>query len=84
MDTRRLSEPIEADPRPSAADGSFDAEIVELTAVANPRRAVVPGLVFVVAVAVLAGLIAIAGAPPRSSFALDQPLPNIFAAPAAP
>jgi hypothetical protein len=84
MDTRRLSEPIEAAARPIAADAAPVVEIVELTALAKPRRATVPRVIFVVGVAILAGLIAIAGAPTRTSFALDQPLPNLFAAPQTP
>jgi hypothetical protein len=57
---------------------------VELSTISKARRASGPRVLFVVAVAVLAGLIAIAGAPTRSSFALDRPLPNPFAAPQAP
>jgi hypothetical protein len=79
MDTRRISEPTQEAAASIAPDGASDVEIVELTADRRQARRYLPRLVFVVGVAVLAGLIAIAGFPARPSFALDQPLPNIFA-----
>jgi hypothetical protein len=84
MDTRRSSELIDApDGRANTAPVA-EVEIVELTAIARPKRGYLPHLAFVVGVAVLAGLIAIAGFPTRTSLAFDEPLPNFFAATPAP
>jgi hypothetical protein len=88
MDTRRLSEPNDvavdgqALEQPTGPAPLPDAEIVELPAVRRPAHAYLVRLAFVVSVVILAGLIAIVGFPTRSSFAFDEPLPNIFAAPA--
>jgi hypothetical protein len=84
MDTRRLSESIAEAPDPHAPGTTPEVEIVELHAVRAPARRHLGRVAFVVGVAVLAGLIAIAGFPPRPSFALDRPLPNIFAGTQAP
>ena len=84
MDTRRLSESTLAAQQAFAAAPDADLEIIELTAVARPTRGYLPRLAFVIGVAVLAALIAIAGFPTGSSFGFDEPLPNIFAAPPAP
>jgi hypothetical protein len=85
MDTRRLSEPRQAgsrergDPAPPP-----DVEIVELTAAVRPSRGLLPRVLFAIAVAVLAGLIAWVGLPSRTSFAFDTPLPNILTTTPAP
>jgi hypothetical protein len=84
MDTRRLSESTFAAQQPFAGAPDADLEIVELTAVERPTRGYLPRLAFVIGVAVLAGLIAIAGFPKGSSFGFGEPLPNIFAAQPAP
>jgi hypothetical protein len=85
MDTRRLSEPLQAAPRELAdAAPRPEVEIVELTAVAPRRRALVPRVVFAIGIALLAGLIAWVGLPSRTSFAFDTPLPNILTATPAP
>jgi hypothetical protein len=78
MDTRRLPASIDATPEPLAVVVENDVEILELSAVKRPRRVPVGRVAFVFLIALLAGLVAIAEMPSRSSFAFDQPLPNIF------
>ena len=84
MDTRRLSESNDARPLAPVPIAAADVEIVELTAVEPSRHGFLRRMLFVVAVAVLAGLIAQAGLPSRTSFAFDTPLPNVFTATPAP
>ena len=84
MDTRRSSESIDAPEDRATTARVPEVEIVELTAVARPKRGYLPHVAFVIGVAILAGLVAIAGFPTRTSLAFDEPLPNIFAATPAP
>ena len=78
MDTRRMSRSIETTQVPVADAIASDVEIIELSAVGRRRRGLLGRVLFVVAVAVLAGLIAIAGVPSRTSFSLNNPLPNLL------
>ena len=55
-----------------------EVEILELSAIDRPRRVSAGRVAFAFLIAVLAGLVAMAGMPSRSSFAFDQPLPNFF------
>ena len=92
MDTRRLSEsivtaqpaPAPAQPASAAVQSDGAVEVVELSAVERPRLGILPRVAFVVAIAIMAGVIAWAGLPARSSFAFDTPLPNILQATPAP
>ena len=84
MDTRRISKPYATTPNAIDDVSSNEPEIIELSAVAANRRGLLARFLFVASVALLAGLIAIAGVPSRSTFALDTSLPNIFSPTAAP
>ena len=84
MDTRRLSESIVAAPVAPPREPDAAVEVVELSAVERSKLGILPRLVFIVAIALMAGLIALAGLPSRSSFAFDTPLPNVFQATPAP
>lgn len=86
MDTRRISGAYATMPLRIDDDFATAVEIVDLTepAVRGRGRGVLGRLVFVAGVALLAGLIAIAGVPSRSTFALDTPLPNLLGPAAAP
>jgi hypothetical protein len=84
MDTRRIAGSYGPAPQPIDHAIVMDVEIVELTAVATRRRGFLGRALFVASVALLAGLIAIAGVPSRSTFALDAPLPNLLSPTAAP
>jgi len=55
-----------------------EVEILEQSAVDRPRRLPAGRVAFFFLIALLAGAVAIAGMPSRSSFAFDQPLPNFF------
>jgi hypothetical protein len=78
MDTRRLPGPRDSTADAMAMAVEHEVEILELSAVDRPRRVSVARVAFVFLVALLAGLVAMAGMPSRSSFAFDQPLPNFF------
>ena len=79
MDTRQLPAPDDLAPERAALALDSEVEILELTALERPRR-VRPGRVaFVVLIALLAGLVAMAGMPSRSDMAFDTPLPNFLA-----
>jgi len=84
MDTRRL--PGTLDPTTEAAGlaAAFDVEIVELSAVDRPRRVPLGRVAVVVAIGLLAGLVAMAGIPSRTSFALEAPLSNVLSPNTAP
>lgn len=71
---------------PQPVDDGFatEVEIVELSSVEKGRRGLLGRLLFVATVALLAGLIVIAGVPSRTTFALDTPLPNFLSTNAAP
>jgi hypothetical protein len=84
MDTRRISGSNEAGEWPSGDAYAAEVEVVELRHVERPIRGLLARLVFVAGIAVLAGTIAIAGLPGRSSFSLNQPLPNLLAPATAP
>ena len=84
MDTRRLSESIVAAPLAAAHVPDVAVEVVELSAVDRPKLGLLPRVVFIVGIAVMAGLVAMAGLPSRTSFAFDTPLPNVFQATPAP
>ena len=79
MDTRRISGSFAPAPQPVDDDFATEVEIIELHHVERRGRGLLARLAFVVAIAVLAGLVAIAGIPSRTTFAFDTPLPNIFA-----
>ena len=79
MDTRRMSGSIEIAEAPMADAFVTEVEVIELSAVEKRRRNGLMGrLFFAAAVAVLATLIAIAGIPQRTSFSLNNPLPNLL------
>jgi len=73
-----MSRSIETTQVPVADAIASEVEIIELSAVGRRRRGLLGRVLFVVAVAVLAGLIAIAGVPSRTSFSLNNPLPNLL------
>jgi hypothetical protein len=83
MDTRRLSESIDA-VQPAVPGVEPRVEIVELTAVHGPARGVLRRVGFALVIVLMAGLIAWAGLPSRTSFAFDEPLPNLLTPTAAP
>jgi len=73
-----MSRSIENTQVPVADAIASEVEIIELSAVGRRRRGLLGRVLFVVAVAGLAGLIAIAGVPSRTSFNLNNPLPNLL------
>ena len=79
MDTRRMPGSNEAVQWPSTDAFAAEVEIVELRHVERPIRGLLAKLAFIAVTAVLAGTIAIAGLPNRSSFSLTTPLPNLLA-----
>ena len=86
MDTRRMPGSIEAAPGSLAQRHETDLEIVELSSATHdrPRRGHAWRAGFALAIAVLVGLIAIAGIPSSSGPGLDDPLPNLLAQPMNP
>jgi hypothetical protein len=84
MDTRRISGSFV--PVPQLIDDDFEdeVEIVELRHVERRGRGLMTRVAFVFVIALMAGLIAMAGMPSRTTFAFNTPLPNIFAPNAAP
>ncbi|HET9852201.1 MAG TPA: hypothetical protein VFP56_06810 [Candidatus Limnocylindrales bacterium] len=79
MDTRRSPGPLDGAAEPMAVAVEHEVEILELSALARPRRVPVGRVAFFFLIVLLAGAVAMVGMPSRSSFAFDQPLPNIFA-----
>ena len=61
-----------------ADDADAELEIVELRHVERPIRGLATRLVFMVFLVLLAVSIAVAGMPPRSSWYIKTPLPNLF------
>ena len=84
MDTRRMPGSNEAVQWPSTDAFSAEVEVIELRHVERPIRGLVGRLAFVAGIAVLVGMIAIAGLPGRSSFTLNSPLLNLLAPVTAP
>ena len=78
MDTRRSPGPLESTAELMAVAAEHEVEILELSAIDRPRRVSVGRVAVVFLIALLAGLVAMTGMPSRSSFAFDQPLPNVF------
>ena len=78
MDTRRLPEPTERAAELMALAIENEVEILELTALAPRRRVPLSRAAFVILIAVLAVLVALADMPSRSTFVFDEPLPNFF------
>jgi hypothetical protein len=78
MDTRRLPEPTDRASEPMALVVENEVEILELSALAQPRRVPLSRAAFVVLIAILAVLVALADMPSRSTFVFDEPLPNFF------
>lgn len=65
-------------------DFENEVEIIELRHVERRGRGLMTRVAFLFVIAVMAGLVAMAGMPSRTTFAFDSPLPNIFAPHAAP
>ena len=84
MDTRRMPGSIEAAQWPSDEAVAAEVEIIELRHIERPIRGLAGRLVFVLAIAVLGGILAITGIPSRSTWALEAPVPNIFSTNATP
>ncbi len=84
MDTRRMPGSIETAQWPSGDAAVAEVEIVELRHIERPIRGLIARIIFVVMIATFAGLIVINGLPARSTFALDNPLPNLLSTNAAP
>jgi hypothetical protein len=78
MDTRRLPASIDTTPESLALTLENEVEVLELSAVARPRRLPVGRIAVIVLIGLLAGLVALAGIPGRSEFGFDRPLPNFF------
>ena len=78
MDTRRSPGPLESTAELMAVAVEHEVEILELSAIDRPRRVSAGRVAVVFVIALLAGLVAMTGMPSRSSFAFDQPLPNVF------
>jgi hypothetical protein len=78
MDTRRLLRSNEAMLWGPADDAEADLEIMELRHIERPIRGLASRLVFVALLVLLAASIAVAGMPPRSSWYIKTPLPNLF------
>jgi hypothetical protein len=84
MDTRRISGSFVPVPQPMDDDLENEVEIIELRHVERRARGLMTRVAFVFVIAVMAGLVAMAGMPSRTTFAFTSPLPNIFAPHAAP
>ena len=79
MDTRRMSGSIEVVEAPRADAFVTEVEVIELRGAGKRRRSgLVARAFFLAAVALLAVLISTAGAPTRTPFSLNNPLPNLL------